>query len=450
MTYNFRRRLQSLNIFSQHSRLRGRTKNAHETPFRKSPEKIQVQSKHVSVTILYLLTLLALWGCTATKQADKPPVVLYTQINAAADPVFREAVEEVRVAGWPPYDTTLDPAAAAKADFRLNLDFQIHDKTLKDAERIWQMTTAMTLTLYPSSCARYEFELTADLYEQSGRRLKSWHMVEQDTAFLWFFQGDECKQQSDSTVRKISKSMLKDLYRRMAEDVHPDAHTADLTNKLPLVHITAINSKTLVQLAAKTDAPFSNFTFVPPAEEAIDYTLTIGFDSIRHEQSLFSLLARGMANVSTLGLVSFCPVDETILSADIQNAEGAHNLFLFLRQCLPETGVAVQYLTFCRRFQAHQVAQQRAFTATAAPHDDENIFSGNIEGEIMLDNEITIRHGQVPDFYFRRDFLHSNPDNGENDRHGGIGNDDKNNARHNCGCGRIPHSRGTPAALHAP
>ena len=62
---------------------------------------------------------------------------------------------------------------------------------------------------------------------------------------------------------------------------------------------------------------------MPPAEEAIDYTLTIGFDSIRHEQSLFSLLARGMANVSTLGLVSFCPVDETILSADIQNAEGA-------------------------------------------------------------------------------------------------------------------------------
>ena len=323
MTYNDCRRLQHLNIFSQYRRSQGRPKGGHEIPVRPQPEKFLARFKPCAAAFLSLLTLLPLWGCAATKQTDKPPVVLYQQIEAAADPVFREAVEEARAAGWPPYGATLDPAAAAKADFRLHLDFQVHNKTLKDAERIWQMSTVMMLTFYPSSCARYEFELTADLFEPSGKRLKSWRLVEQDTAFLWFFQGDECQHQSDSTVRKVAKSMLKDLYRRMAEEEQLIAQAAAPDNNRPLVHIAATNAETLIQRVAKTDAPFSNFTFSPPAAEAIDYTLRIGFDSVRHEQGLFSILARGMASIPTLGLVSFCPEDETVLSADIQNAEGA-------------------------------------------------------------------------------------------------------------------------------
>ncbi len=323
MASNYWQRLPSLNIFNQLGGLSGRMKSAQDIQVTLAPETKSARFKPASeVALISLLTLLPLWGCTTTKLADNPPIILYQQIDVAADPVFREAVEEARAAGWPPYTSTLDPAAAAKADFRVALDFQIHDKDLMDAERIWQMTTLMMLTFYPSSCARYNFELTADLYERSGRRLKSWRLDEQDTAFLWFFQGDECMDPADSTVRKIAKSMLKDLYRRMAEDETLAGLTADSASDLPLVHISARNAQDLVEQVAKTDAPFSNFAFAPPTETAVNYTLTVEFDSVRQEQSLSALLARGMASIPTIGLVSFCPAYETILSAEIHDAEG--------------------------------------------------------------------------------------------------------------------------------
>jgi hypothetical protein len=44
------------------------------------------------------------------------------------------------------------------------------------------------------------------------------------------------------------------------------------------------------------------------------------------------------------------------------------------------------------------MTQQGTLTAAASAHDDENITTLDHKTEIPLDDEVTIGHGQIPDF----------------------------------------------------
>jgi hypothetical protein len=63
----------------------------------------------------------------------------------------------------------------------------------------------------------------------------------------------------------------------------------------------------------------------------------------------------------------------------------------------PEVLSLDQHLAARRGLQADQMPQQGALAAAAATHDDEDIAAPDGEGEIALDHEVAVRHGQTPD-----------------------------------------------------
>jgi hypothetical protein len=302
--------------------MKGQAKIVYETQTRQLLDISCTWPKPFSaLAFLLLFTVLLLCGC-ATPVTDEQQIVIYQRMNAPVHPVFLDVVEEAIAEGWSPNGSTLDPDLATKANFRLDLDFQVHGKDRIGPERILGVITRLNFNLIPTSCARYVQELSAVLYTQSGRRLKSWRVIEQNTAFIWFFQESDCQYLSDPTLRKIAKSMLKDFYHRMEKDVVFSTLAEAPFIEPPLVYIEAKDSEALVQRIVKTDAPFNNFTFENPSGKSINYTLTIDFDFVNHDQNLFEILSRGIGSIWTLGLISFCPEDETILNATIKDVRG--------------------------------------------------------------------------------------------------------------------------------
>ena len=88
-----------------------------------------------------------------------------------------------------------------------------------------------------------------------------------------------------------------------------------------------------------------------------------------------------------------------------QHAETAFQGFLFFRFCLPEAEAVEVHLPLGGRLEADEMAQQRAFAATAAAHDDEDVAAMHREVQVMLDHEVAVGHGEVPhrDVSFRLD-----------------------------------------------
>ena len=62
---------------------------------------------------------------------------------------------------------------------------------------------------------------------------------------------------------------------------------------------------------------------------------------------------------------------------------------------MPEVRCTVENPPARRRFQADQVAQQRAFSAAAAAHDDKDIRAVDREGKVALQHVAAVGHGQV-------------------------------------------------------
>jgi hypothetical protein len=307
---------------SSHCDMKGQAKTVYEAQDRQLFDISYARPKPFNdLAFLFLFTVLLLCGCT-TPVTEEQQIVIYQRMNEAVHPVFRDVVEEAFAEGWSLKGSTLDPDLATKANFRLDLDFQVQDKDRIGPERILGVITKLNFNLIPTSCARYEQELSAVLYSQTGRKLKSWRVTEQDTAFIWFFQESDCQHLSDSTLRKIAKNMLKDFYHHMEKNVDFSTLAEAPFIEPPLVYIEAKDSESLVQRIVKTDAPFNNFTFEDPPGKSISYTLTIDFDFVSHDQNLFEILSRGIGSIWTWGLISFCPEDETILNATIKDVRG--------------------------------------------------------------------------------------------------------------------------------
>lgn len=278
----------------------------------------------ISRSIPAPLAALLLAACAAQPAADGPQKVLYQAISEDAHPVFASVARDTARSERLPARVTFDAADEATADFRLDLDFRVRSKGIGMTEEVWQQTTTMLLTLYPSTCGRYELELTGDLYDQSGTRLRTWHIVEQDTAFLWLFHGKDCgRQQSEISVRKIASSMLERLYARMSKDGTWSGPAVAPASDDPLVHVEAVNARELVERVTKTDAPFANFTFDAESAGSVDRTVRIQYYFNRSDQGIGSAIGRGMGAMATLGLMSMCPPNEMVITADVTDGDGS-------------------------------------------------------------------------------------------------------------------------------
>lgn len=270
------------------------------------------------------LAVLLLAACAAQPATDGPEKVLYQATSEDAHPVFASVARDGARSERLPVHVTVDKADEPTADYRLDLDFRVRSKGIGMTEEVWQQTTTMLLTLYPSTCGRYELELTGDLYDRSGTRLRTWHLVEQDTAFLWLFQGKDCgNRQSEVSVRKIASNMLERLYARMAKDGIGSGRAVVPASDDPLVRVEAVNARALVERVTKTDAPFANFTFDPERADSADRTVRIQYYATRADQGWGSLIGRSAGAFATLGLMSMCPPNEMVITADVTDNHGS-------------------------------------------------------------------------------------------------------------------------------
>lgn len=259
-------------------------------------------------------------GCAGSKPVAMESRVLYQTVSPGSHPLFLGVVEES--ADRAPVNVTFDPAATS--DYRLDLNFEIRDKGLHDTETIWTMTTILLFTLYPSTCGHYELTLIGDLYNPAGERLKTWEVVEQDTAFLWLFQGDDCgTEPSPASIGEAASKMLNQLYARMSRDGAFSGQGLVPVGDLPLVYVNAVNAEDLIRRVLKTDAPFPNYTTDAASATAAERVVKIEYEFVSPDLSLGGAMGRAGAAILTIGLVGLCPKSKMTLSAEILSADRA-------------------------------------------------------------------------------------------------------------------------------
>ena len=279
-------------------------------------------SKRTVVLLLAQSLPLALGACAAPGPAEKIPGSLYQTIDPASHPVMSEVLKQT--AGRSPMRVTFDPAEAATSDYRLDLSFGIRDKGMHDTEVIWTTTTILLFTMYPSTCGHYELTLDGELYDRDGEHLKSWSIVEQDTAFLWLFQGDDCgAEPSAETLQKIAAELVDRLYARMERDGVFSGGPIRQAADYPLVYVEAANATALVEKVLRIDEPFPNYTMNRAEAAAAERTLRIEFEFLSPEQSLAGITTRGMASIMTIGLVGVCPANTMVLNAEVLGSDGS-------------------------------------------------------------------------------------------------------------------------------
>ena len=90
----------------------------------------------------------------------------------------------------------------------------------------------------------------------------------------------------------------------------------------------------------------------------------------------------------------------------VEDSKIPHEALLLLWFRVPEADVPVENLSLGRGLQPHHVAEQGALTATAAPHDDEDVAAVDREAEVPLYHEASAGHGQILDRYLRFSSIH--------------------------------------------
>lgn len=263
--------------------------------------------------------VICLGGCAGTQTYEKAPGLMYQQVAAGAPAEFHSILEAASVAQRGPIRLTQD--ASVPADFQLELDFRIRDEGLNNPDVTSMVMSFYFLNAYPTSCGHYQFTLEADLFDANGQRLGTWYLIEDDTAFTWFFSGKDCKSPSEDTVRKIGSDLLTELYAQIAREGALMASRLDAGEYRPLVYVRARNAAELVERVTKTDAPFGNFTFTSPDSGAAHWSLNIGFEFI-NPQTDYTTPLKHPFSALTAGMISNCASNRIELDASVTDGAG--------------------------------------------------------------------------------------------------------------------------------
>jgi hypothetical protein len=210
---------------------------------------------------------------------------------------------------------------ARGADMTIELRIKSQRRPLSDTENVWHMTTLLLLTVYPSSCARDEYELVADVTDRAGRRLKSYDLRDPDTSWMWLFHGENC---GDAATPARVQEAVKGLLAKLFHDIEGDRLTTiantgrEAGNSVPLIYVTADRARDIVQRAALTAPPFARFTFDENRARSADYTLQVQFESGASEQTM----ARTIGAIWTIGLFSACSPTVFKLGAKLLDRSG--------------------------------------------------------------------------------------------------------------------------------
>lgn len=261
-------------------------------------------------------------GCAGSKGLEKRPGLIYQTVKIGSHPVI-ETVAETVGADHAPMALTIDPRQQAASDFKLDLGFRIRDKGMHDTEIVWAVSTLFMMGMYPATCGHFELALTGDLYDRNGQRLKTWSIVENDTAFMWLFLGEDCNAEpSRDSIEKVAKGMLIRLYREMSADPAWPTLAGTPVKAIPLWFIDTPDDSDQVSRIIRTNDAFPNVTFDTRDAALADRTLRISFQFDRADMGLGSVMGRSMFAIFTVGLVSGCSPNELKLNAEVISPDG--------------------------------------------------------------------------------------------------------------------------------
>ena len=260
-------------------------------------------------------------GKTAALAAPLPDVRLI--IDATSNEALRPRVEKLLSGSGLEATLLLDDDAARSVDFTVRLDFDYREVPLKDVENIWAVTDALLLTLYPATCNRYHFSLNATVEDAAGLPFRTYSLQDLDTAWVWLLVGPKCGSAegiSGTGVGDAAEQLLKELYRRMAQDrvFEPGQAAAFRARQGPLVYVAADRADDLIKDGFLLDDAPLRFTFDPAEAATADYQLRLNLSFSGRDYSA----GRAWLAMMTVGLSGVCPTHTATLEGSIFDREG--------------------------------------------------------------------------------------------------------------------------------
>jgi hypothetical protein len=275
------------------------------------------------LTVYVLLPVLLFAGCATGKVSQKYPGLMYQTVNSASYPVLYPVLQDAAREGLPPMQVTFNGADAPASDYHLDLAFNVRVKGLHDTEAIWTVTTLLLLGMYPATCGHFEYVLTARLDDKDGRHLRSWQVIENDTAFTWLLMTPGCDGPDEEASQKIAASLLTDLYADMAGDPVFAGTTKPGAAVYPVVFIEATeDTQAVVERAVWSEMPFPGATFEPEARSRADRLLRIEIEYVALDPGVGSMIGRISTSILTIGLVSPCPPNTIVVRASVRDSAG--------------------------------------------------------------------------------------------------------------------------------
>jgi len=253
--------------------------------------------------------------------SHRPSVRL--RVAPESHPEFQPVAEQVTDASG--LFSTRVPATdgESRTDYVVELSYRVVERPLRDAEQIWSMTTMLLLTMYPSTCNRYRFTLTADVLDGAGRPVKSYRLDDTDTAWLWLLMGPKCgspEGPGGDGVRNVAAGQMRAFYEQASRDgvFDPGRAAALIAGAGPLVLVRASGAEELIRQGLLMDDPATRFTFDAAQADEAEYVLDVDLAFTGGEFSP----SRAYLAIMTLGLSGACSMTYATLSASLLDRNG--------------------------------------------------------------------------------------------------------------------------------
>jgi hypothetical protein len=159
--------------------------------------------------------------------------------------------------------------------------------------------------------------------DAAGLPFRTYSLQDLDTAWVWLLVGPKCGSAEGiggNGVGDAAEQLLKELYRRMAQDrvFEPGQADAFRARQGPLVYVAADRADDLIKEGFLLDDTPLRFTFDPAEAAAADYQLRLNLNFTGRDYSA----GRTMLALMTAGLSGVCPTHSATLEGSIFDREG--------------------------------------------------------------------------------------------------------------------------------
>jgi hypothetical protein len=263
-----------------------------------------------------VLCVTVVGGCATGSGPDAAGPIAKPTVYVAIDQSpngFADAARDVTSRRLEDRAVVFSQQAKSETDLSLELQLTYVNQSETEFETIWGMTTALTATLYPSTCGHRYYVLTARLSDTQGHA-RSYEETDTSAAWRWLFQGSRCGETpSAQEIAAETTKMLDAVYARMLADNAFDGLAAASGVQSPLVRVDVNRAQAITESVLRVDRPFNRWSLGDTADTIPDYRIDLHFDVKQGDASM----PKVALTFATLGLVSPCGATTISLEATV-------------------------------------------------------------------------------------------------------------------------------------